>query len=195
MVRIIKSSLNLIGKRAIIPQTLLGVNTKTVGAKGICAVAIDIDYLKFKMSIINNFLEPLVNADLDTVLKNQYNFDYITSRLVLFENSTNRDEITLMKKVVNLMKQAASIRVSYSNMYERIYGTKAVSMNRLIFETSRIILKAPFEIYDNLFGVKEGQEYNKTIIYAIENILEENPGIMFNDIKEKIDLLNFVLDE
>ena len=63
-------------------------------------------------------------------------------------------------------------------------------MNRMIFETSRIILKAPFEIYDTLFGVKQGQKYNMDIIREIENILETHPGIMFDDIKKKIDLLN-----
>ena len=156
---------------------------------------LDIDYLDFKMSIMDNFLEPLLNSDVETVQKNQYNFDYIISRLNFYKNDTNSEEILLMQKVVDLMKQATNARVSYSNMYQRIYGSRGLSMNRMIFETSRIILKAPFEIYDTLFGVKQGQKYNMDIIREIENILETHPGIMFDDIKKKIDLLNLVLDE
>ena len=182
-----RSRVNLQGTRREMPMSL-------DGKKMIESGEADIDYLDFKMSIMNNFLEPLVNADIDTVQKNQYNFDYIISRLNFYKNNTNTEEILLMQKVVDLMKQATEARVSYSNMYERIYGIEGLSMNRMIFETSRIILKAPFEIYDNLFGLKEGEQYNKEIIAQIEKILEEHPGIMFDEIKKKIDLLNIVLN-
>ncbi len=184
-----RSRLNLIGTSVLRPLKLDG---KTIINAGI---EIDIDYLDFKMGVINNFLEPLVNADMDTVIKNQYNFDYILSRLNFYKNDTNIDEILMMKKVVDLMKQASEAKMSYSSMYERLYGSDGINMNRMIFETSRIILKAPFEIYDNLFGVSEGKEYNRSIIREIENILEAHPGIMFDEIKKKIDLLGFVLDE
>jgi len=183
-----RSSVNLMGTRIEQPMNLDGKKITNIGE-------LDIDYLDFKLSIMNNFLEPMVNADYKTVQDNNYNFDYIISRLNFYKNDGNSDEIYLMQKVVDLMKQASEIRVSYSNIHERIYGSRGVSMNRMIFETSRIILKAPFEIYDNLFGIKEGQNYNMVIIGEIEKILETHPGIMFNDIKRKIDLLNFVLDE
>ena len=182
-----RSRVNLIGSRIFRPINLDGRQMISSGE-------VDIDYLDFKMGIMNNFLEPLVKADIETVQQNQYNFDYIISRLNFYKNDTNIDEILLMQKVVDLMKQATETRVSYSNMYQRIYGSDGISMNRMIFETSRIILKAPFEIYDNLFGVKEGRQYDMTIINEIEKILDSHPGIMFNDIKRKIDLLNFVLE-
>ena len=171
------------------------IGVKLNGKRDMMIEKLDIDYLDFKMSIMDNFLEPLLNSDIETVQKNQYNFDYIISRLNFYKNDTNSEEILLMQKVVDLMKHATNARVSYSNMYQRIYGSRGLSMNRMIFETSRIILKAPFEIYDTLFGIKEGQKYNMDIIRAIENILETHPGIMFDDIKKKIDLLNLVLDE
>ena len=182
-----RSSVNLMGTRIAQPMNLDGKKITNIGE-------VDIDYLDFKMGIINNFLDPMVNADYKTVQDNNYNFDYTISRLNFYKNDGNSDEIYLMQKVVDLMKQASEIRVSYSNMHDRIYGSRGVSMNRMIFETSRIILKAPFEIYDSLFGIKEGQTYNMEIIGEIEKILESHPGIMFNDIKRKIDLLNFVLD-
>jgi len=175
------------GTRIEQPMNLDGKKITNIGE-------VDIDYLDFKIGIINNFLDPMVNADHKTVQDNNYNFDYITSRLNFYRNDGNSDEIYLMQKVVGLMKHASEIRVSYSDMYERIHGSRGVSMNRMIFETSRIILKAPFEIYDSLFGMKEGQKYNMEIIDEIEKILDTHPGIMFNDIKRKIDLLNFVLD-
>ena len=183
-----RSRVNLLGSRSFRPINLDGRTMMNIGER-------NIDYLDFKMSVITNFLEPLVNADTDTILKNQYNFDYILSRLNDYKNNSNMEEITMMKKVVDLMKNASEVRISYSDMYERLYGSGGVGINRMIFETSRIILKAPFEIYDNIFGVREKQTYNMEIIREIENILESHPGIMFDDIKRKIDLLNFVLDE
>ncbi len=182
------SSINLMGTRIAQPMNLDGKKITNIGE-------VDIDYLDFKIGIINNFLDPMVNADFKTVQDNNYNFDYTISRLNFYKNDGNSDEIYLMQKVVDLMKQASEIHVSYSDMYQRIYGSEGVSMNRIIFETSRVILKAPFEIYDSLFGIKEGQTYNIEIIGEIEKILDTHPGIMFNDIKRKIDLLNFVLDE
>jgi len=173
------------GTRIEQPMNLDGKKITNIGE-------VDIDYLDFKLGIMNNFLDPMINADHKTVKDNNYNFDYITSRLNFYRNDENSDEIYLMQKVVDLMKQASEIRVSYSNMHERIYGNSSgLSMNRMIFETSRVILKAPFEIYDSLFGIKEGQTYNMEIIGEIEKILDTHPGIMFNDIKRKIDLLNF----
>ena len=183
-----RSSINLMGTRIEQPMNLDGKKITNMGE-------VDIDYLDFKLGRMNNFLDPMINADYKTVQANNYNFDYIISRLNFYKNGGNSDEIYLMQKVVGLMKQASGIRISYSDMYERIYGSRGVSMNRMIFETSRIILKAPFEIYDSLFGMKEGQKYNKEIIGEIEKILDTHPGIMFNDIKRKIDLLNFVLDK
>jgi|UniRef100_A0A6C0BYS3 hypothetical protein len=183
-----RSKLNLMGENR-------EIGLKLSGKRDMMIEKLDIDYLDFKMSIMDNFLEPLLNSDVETVQKNQYNFDYIISRLNFYKNDTNSDEILLMQKVVDLMKNATNARVSYSNMYQRIYGSRGLSMNRMIFETSRIILKAPFEIYDTLFGIKENQKYNMDIIREIEKILEAHPGIMFDDIKKKIELLNFVLDE
>lgn len=182
-----RSSVNLMGTRIEQPMNLDGKKITNIGE-------LDIDYLDFKIGIINNFLDPMVNADHKTVQDNNYNFDYITSRLNFYRNDGNSNEIYLMQKVVGLMKEASKTRISYNDMYQRIYGDNGLSMNTLIFETSRIMMKAPFEIYDSLFGIKKGQTYNKEIIGEIENILQSHPGIMFNDIKRKIDLLNFVLD-
>ena len=181
-----RSSVNLMGTRIEQPMNLDGKKITNIGE-------VDIDYLDFKIGIINNFLDPMVNADHKTVQDNNYNFDYITSRLNFYRNDGNSDEIYLMQKVVGLMKEASKVQVSYSDMYERIYGSSSgLSMNQMIFETSRVILKAPFEIYDSLFGIDK--PYNMEIIDEIEKILDTHPGIMFNDIKRKIDLLNFVLD-
>ena len=152
------------------------------------------EYIDIKLKIINNFLDPFIKGQHDRVQKNAFNFDFMLRRLESFKGN-NDEEVILIEKVVKVMKQATEYKRSYSDIYNQMYGNTDKTLSRFIFETSRLILKAPFEIYDNLFGDGgASEEYDMRIIAEIEKILEENPGISFDDIKEKIELFGLVLN-
>jgi hypothetical protein len=148
------------------------------------------DWLNFKLYIIDNFLQPLNKLNYDLVKKNYYNFDFIISRLDGFITPDNEEEITLFKKLVNLMRYSTETHMSYREAKEKMYGGK--EMMKMLVETSRIILKAPFEIYNLLFGRPDKfksithTRYEDHLILEIEKILRENPGILFDDVKKKM---------
>jgi len=148
------------------------------------------EWLDFKLYIINNFLQPLTMLNYELVQKNYYNFDFIIRRLDDFITPSTKEEIELFKKLVNLMRYSTETRMSYDDAQEKLYGSK--EMMKLMVETSRIILRAPFEIYNLLFGRPDKMKsithtrYEDYLILAIEEILAENPGILFEDIKKKM---------
>ena len=148
------------------------------------------EWLNFKLYIIDNFLKPMNKLNYELVRKNYYNFDFIIKRLDGFMTPENEEEITLFKKLVNLMRYSTETHMSYRDAKEKLYGGK--EMMKLMVETSRIILKAPFEIYNLLFGRPDKfksithTRYEDHLILEIEKILGDNPGILFDDIKKKM---------
>ena len=148
------------------------------------------EWLDFKLYIIDNFLQPINKLNYDLVRKNFYNFDIILARLDGFKNETNKEEVELFKKMVSLMRYSTEKHISFEEAQEKLFGGEEMMQLRVI--TSRIILQAPFEIYNLLFGRPDKkksidhQRYEDHLILEIKKILAENPGILFDDIKKKM---------
>ena len=147
-------------------------------------------WLDFKLYIIDNFLKPLTKFNYELIKKNYYNFDFIIKRLDGFITPETEEEIDLFKKLVNLMRYSTETHISYEEAKEKLYGGK--EMMKMLVETSRIILQAPFEIYNLLFGRPDKKKsithtrYDDRLILEIRKILGEFPGILFDDIKKKM---------
>ena len=148
------------------------------------------EWLDYKLYIIHNFIDPITRQKYDLIKKNFYNFDLILARLDGFEGHCAPEELQMYKQMVELMRYSTTNRVSFDEAQAIIYGGEEMMQMRVI--TSRIVLAAPYEIYNLLFGTPsktksiDHQTYEDYLILEIKKILKENPGILFKDIKEKM---------
>lgn len=148
--------------------------------------SVDKEFLDFKLYIITHFLNPIMEKNYDLIKNNYFNFEYIISKLETFKNHENDEEIEFLIKVMNILQYSTNVRISFDEAKKKLYG--ADNENRLLVETSRIVLQSQYEIYNILFGRPHNKnaqhsKYNMEIILDIKYILDRNPGILFEDVK------------
>lgn len=152
----------------------------------------DTNYIDFKLGFVENFLKPLIKKDYDNLWRNYYNYEFVDKKLDHFREGADsdafKDDIDLMKIIVSATRMIAikheNINNALDHSIDQDNGTTAMQS---IIELPRLILEAPFEIYVNLFGMpnfKENEEFDKDLVDEIKVILDANPGILFDDIKE-----------
>lgn len=149
----------------------------------------DKQYFDFKQYIITNFLNPIMRRDFDVLRKNVYNFDYVVDRLNMFKNNRNKSDVEFMLNVVQGLRYSTNVQMSYDDIRNEMH--KSGKVNRITFETTRIILQAQYEIYNLLFGVpnKENPQHEKYQTHMLNDIkvlLDTYPGILFDQIKERL---------
>ena len=159
-----------------------------VGAAMVSEAA-DKDFIDFKMYIITNFLNPIMDRRFSQVNNNYYNYDYIIERLNGFKNNRTKNDIEFIIKVVNILRYSTNVQISFDEAKKKIYG--ADKENRILVETSRIVLQAHYEIYNLLFGRPHKtnpshMKYEIHIINDIKELLKSYPGILFEDIKNRL---------
>ena len=150
----------------------------------------DKEYFNFKQYIITHFLNPIMNRQFDTINRNYYNFDYITNRLNLYKNNRNKEDVTFIIKVVEILKYSADVQEAFNNVNSKFFGTD--KRNKLLVETSRIVLQSQYEIYNILFGRPDVMnpkhpKYEIHILNDIKEQLDLHPGILFNEVKTALE--------
>lgn len=149
-------------------------------------------YIDFKLDFVEKFLKPLVQKDYDNLWRNYYNYEWIDRKLDNFretaESDAFKDDIDLMKIIVSATRIIAIKHENINNALDTsIDQDQHTTAMQTIIELPRLILEAPFEIYVNLFGMpnfKENEEFDKDLIDEIQLILDSNPGMMFDDVKD-----------
>ena len=149
-------------------------------------------YIDFKLGFVENFLKPLIKKDYDNLWRNYYNYEFIDKKLDDFREAADsdafKDDIDLMKIIVSATRMIAIKHENINNALDHsIDQDKHTTAMQSIIELPRLILEAPFEIYVNLFGMpnfKENEEFDKDLVDEIQMILDANPGIMFDDVKD-----------
>ena len=149
-------------------------------------------YIDFKLGFVEKFLKPLVQKDYDNLWRNYYNYEWIDRKLDSFretaESNAFKDDIDLMKIIVSATRMIAIKHENINNALDTsIDQDQHTTAMQSIIELPRLILEAPFEIYVNLFGMpnfKENEEFDKDLIDEIQLILDSNPGMMFDDVKD-----------
>ena len=159
------------------------------GAGGISETS-DKEYFDFKQYIIVNFLNPIMKRNYDSIKKNYYNFDYITQRLIMFKNNRNKHDVEFIIKVIDILRYSTNTQQSLNLAKEKLYGQD--NKNMLLVETTRIVLKSHYEIYNILFGQPHKTKpnhlkYEIHLLNEIKNIVDDNPGILFDDVKSRLE--------
>ena len=143
------------------------------------------DYMNLKLYLIDKFLIPLADRRFDYVNQNYYNIDWILEELDKLDYPQLEEEIEFFRRVVEVLQFAATTQLTFDDLKAKLYGKRF----GITIETSRIVLQAPYEVYVLLFGNpkdKPGQVFEEDRIDRIKELLENSPGILLEDIREKL---------
>lgn len=142
------------------------------------------DFMDLKLYLIDNFLIPLAERKFDYVNQNYFNIDWILEEVDKFDYPHLEEEIEFFKRVVEVMQYAATTQLTFDGLKQKLYGRRF----GIMIETSRVVLQAPYEVYVIIFGnpSTKGRIFNRKRINDIKHVLKENPGILIEDIREKL---------
>ena len=143
------------------------------------------EFINLKNYIISKFMDPMINKQFGNVKENFFNFEYIEQKLNEFNIPKLSIEIELLKKIVMVMKTAVETRFTIDNANIKMYGEKS---NLFLIETSKIVLKAKYEIYTLICGDPKikNSDFEPSILNIIQKHLDNSPGCTVNHIRSKL---------
>ena len=143
------------------------------------------DFMDLKLYLINKFLIPLAERKFDYVNQNYYNIDWILEEVEKLDYPELEEELEYFRRVIEVLQFAATTQLTFDDLKTKLYGKRF----GITIETSRIVLQAPYEVYVILFGNpkdKVGETFQEERIQVIKDILADNPGIMLDDIRDRL---------
>lgn len=174
--------------------SLRGLRSETNNIILTNSVVLSRDYLDFKLQVIKNYIEPLVNKKYEYLRYNYHMIEETLERIKKYGNEQNKDDLELFTKILKVIRNTIDIHVSFTETEKKLYGTNGVT--QLLVRTSRIVLNAKYEIYNNLFG-EVGKEdgvknYDDALIDRIDYLLKNLSDPTFVNIRyemrDKVDL-------
>jgi len=174
--------------------SLRGIRNETNNVILNDSVVLSRDYLDFKLQVIKNYIEPLMNKKYEYLRYNYHMIEETLERIKKYGNEQNKDDIELFTKILKVIRNTIDMHLSFTETEKKLYGTNGVT--QLLVRTSRIVLNAKYEIYNNLFG-EVGKEdgvknYDDGLIDRIDNLLKNLSDPTFANIRyemrDKVDL-------
>ena len=106
-----------------------------------------------------------------------------------YSSEQNKDDIELFTKILKIIRNTIDIHVSYNEVENKLYGSRGLS--QLMVRTSRIVLSAKYEIYNNLFGVPDKNNlnnlrYDDGLLERIESLLKSLDEPTFENIRYEL---------
>lgn len=139
-------------------------------------------FMKLKLYLIKNFVEPLIYKDFKHVNLNMYNFSYILQKLKSFKE-LEKKEVEIYTTIVEFVQTSVAQLIHTAHIENNFY--KSAGFQHWIgkHELPPIILRAEYEIYNGIFGRPVGFAYDKLILKEIKEIKDKNPGILLKDVE------------
>lgn len=143
------------------------------------------DYLDFKLMVIKNYIEPLMNKEYEYLKYNYHMVESTLEHIKKYSGFENRQDIELFTKILKVIKNTIDLHISYTETEKKLYGVEGIT--QLLVRTSRIVLSAKYEIYNNLFGepkVVDGtKNYDDRLIDKIDGLLKTLNDPTFQNIR------------
>tara|TARA_B100001063_G_scaffold247284_1_gene292140 strand:- start:431 stop:1048 length:618 start_codon:yes stop_codon:yes gene_type:complete len=194
-----KFGLNLRGDNQCYGLSLRGLESNAYYSKTTMGeVVLSKEYLDFKLQVIKNYIEPLMNKQYEYLKYNYHMIDTTLERIKKYGNEQNKSDIELFTKILKIIRNTIDIHVSFTETEKKLYGIKGVT--QLMVRTSRIVLSAKYEVYNNLFGVPEINDgvsnYDDALIDRIDELLSTLSDPTFANIRyEMRDKVSLFLPE
>ena len=183
-----RGGLNLRGSSSCYGLSLKGVEIghSKVSTQG--EVYLSRDYLDFKLQVIKNYIEPLMNKEYEHLKYNYHMIDATLERIKKYGNEQNKQDIELFTKILKIIRNTIDMHISFTNTEKKLYGLSGIS--QLMVRTSRIVLSAKYEVYNNLFGrpgINDGiTNYDNDIIDRIDHQLKTLDEPTFANIRYEL---------
>ena len=158
------------------------------------SVVLSRDYLDFKLQVIKNYIEPLMNKKYEYLRYNYHMIEETLERIKKYGNEQNKDDIELFTKILKVIINTIDMHLSFTETEKKLYGTNGVT--QLLVRTSRIVLNAKYEIYNNLFGEVSKEDgvknYDDGLIdridYLLKNLSDPTFANIRYEMRDKVDL-------
>lgn len=177
--------------------SLTGINYSVLSLKGLSQPTLKLnnynilsqDYLDFKLKVIKNYIEPLLNKEYEKLRYNYHMIEQTLENIKRYSNEQNKTDIELFVKILKVVRNTIDIHVSYKETESKLYGSKGIS--QLMVRTSRIVLNAKYEIYNNLFGPPDkeneiNQRYDDGLVERIDSLLKTLNEPTFENIRYEL---------
>lgn len=166
---------------------LKGINNISNNLTGVNVISQE--YLDFKLKVIKNYIEPLLNKEYEKLRYNYHMIEQTLENIKRYTNEQNKTDIELFVKILKVIRNTIDIHVSYKETENKLYGSKRVS--QLMVRTSRIVLNAKYEIYNNLFGTPDkngetNQRYDDGLLERIDSLLKNINEPTFENIRYEL---------
>ena len=182
-----RGMLNLTGNSNRFGLSLYGVGHQSFST--VKGNVLSQDYLDFKLKVIKNYIEPLLSKNYEYLRYNYHMIENVLENIKKYSNENNKDDIDLFTKILKIIRNTVDIHVSYTETESKLYGIQ--NATRLMVRTSRIVLSAKYEIYNNLFGVPDKSDegnlvYDDSIIERIDTLLKNLSDPTFANIRYEL---------
>ncbi len=182
-----RGMLNLTGNSNRFGLSLYGVGHQSFST--VKGNVLSQDYLDFKLKVIKNYIEPLLSKNYEYLRYNYHMIENVLENIKKYSNENNKDDIDLFIKILKIIRNTVDIHVSYTETESKLYGIQ--NATRLMVRTSRIVLSAKYEIYNNLFGAPDKSEegnlvYDDGIIERIDTLLKNLSDPTFANIRYEL---------
>ena len=119
-----RSRLSLTGNINNTGIFLKGINNISNNLTGVNVISQE--YLDFKLKVIKNYIEPLLNKEYEKLRYNYHMIEQTLENIKRYTNEQNRTDIELFVKILKVIRNTIDIHVSYKETESKLYGSKRV---------------------------------------------------------------------
>jgi hypothetical protein len=170
--------LSLTGKNVISINNLAGKNYGGGGDD------VPNEIKEFKKSIMDNFMIPLITKRWGTIYDNLFRIEIYRSKLNNFLQSHPNSGLEFYKQILQLIYAIYSEHIELEDLEKKIF--KIDDTGTFAYKTTRIRLKAEYELYNIILGKPiQGEQYDTFIIQKIIDLLKDET-LSVDEIKKTI---------
>ena len=138
----------------------------------------------FKASIMDNYIIPLITKRWGTVYDNLFRIDLYRNKLNDYLQTHPNADLELYKKILQLIYAIYSEHLELEDLEKKLF--KVDDTGTFAYKTTRIRLKAEYELYNIILGQpQQGEKYDNYIIDKIKKLLEDE-ALSVDEIKKII---------
>jgi hypothetical protein len=139
---------------------------------------------EFKKSIMDNYMIPLITKRWGTVYDNLFRIEIYRSKLNNFLQSHPNSGLEFYKQILQLIYAIYSEHIELEDLEKKIF--KIDDTGTFAYKTTRIRLKAEYELYNIILGKPiQGEQYDTFIIQKIIDLLKDET-LSVDEIKKTI---------
>tara|TARA_B100000902_G_C27211919_1_gene864873 strand:- start:590 stop:1132 length:543 start_codon:yes stop_codon:yes gene_type:complete len=158
--------ISLSGKNRPLLHNLKGINY--INSNGVPS-----EIREFKMTIMNNLIVPLIKKQWGTVYNNLFRIEAYRKKMNYLIKRYPKYDIELYNNIITLIYSIHSEHIELEDLEKKIFKTDDTAT--LAYKTTRIRLKAEYELYNLILGApSNGDKYNDSILAKISKLLQDD---------------------